>query len=166
MMHAQLFELALILGYALAAGGLLVALIRNVNYRITIAHLEVTLFGCTVRKIRLNDIKAITTKPVFLAECWCNTMLAENRVLVIQRYTGFFRNLVISPHYRFVFRSELVEAKRLFAVSLADRPLLVLPRRPLVQSVRDGLRSLQAGRLGQAMKKGFKACQAPGSLFS
>lgn len=134
-MNAQLLEFTIILAYAIILGAFSAAVMANINYRISLAYLEITLLGITVRRIRLDDIRAISTKRVFWAECWPNTLLARDRHLLIQRNSGWLKNLVISPPYRFVFRSELAEAKRVFAASLADRPVFKLPRPSIVQQL-------------------------------
>jgi hypothetical protein len=86
--------------------------ITTIKYHVTAKHLKVTWLGVPVRHIRLDDIRHITTKPVFWAERWYNTFVVKNRMLVIRRRSGLCKNFIITPKSPFVFRAELERQRK------------------------------------------------------
>lgn len=83
---------------------------RFYDYRITKNHLEVTWLGISIRKIRLSDIESVSKRRRRWAENWRNTWRPRHRRLVIRRKTGLFKEFVITPAYRYEFRSQLEAA--------------------------------------------------------
>ncbi len=77
------------------------------EYRVTRTHLIVTWLGVTVRRVSLADILAVTKRQKGKAEKWCNTWRTRHRRLVVRRKTGWFKEFVISPAYRYEFRNRL-----------------------------------------------------------
>ena len=105
MKTAMLFVLA-----GMAMVGVLVALITRLRYSITDRHLKVTLFGLCLRRVRLSDIASVSKRLGTLAERWHNTLQPAHRVLVVHRRRGLFKDFVITPANRYVFKSELEKA--------------------------------------------------------
>lgn len=83
---------------------------RFYDYQITQSHLEVTWLGVPIRKIRLSDIESVSKRRRRWAENWRNTWRPRHRRLVIRRKTGLFKEFVITPVYRYEFRSQLKAA--------------------------------------------------------
>ena len=108
-LHLQLY---LTLVVVLASAGLLVWSTVTIRYRVTSSHLLITWLGLPVRRIRLDDIKRVGTRPVVWAERWPSTLRNNGRLLVIRRRTGWLRHLVITPKYPFEFRNELEQARK------------------------------------------------------
>jgi hypothetical protein len=98
--------------------GLMMASVKLLNYRVTARHLKVTWCGIPVRRIRLDDIKYISTKPGKWTEKWYNTSRPRNRLLVMHRRSGWFKDFAISPRSPYVFKAELDRARR----ALLPRP--------------------------------------------
>jgi len=92
---------------ALAGGGLLILLALQLRYRITQRHLKVTLFGLCLRRVRLSDIELVSKRQANRAERWYNTLRPAHRVLVVRRRRGWFKDFVITPKNRYVFKTEL-----------------------------------------------------------
>jgi hypothetical protein len=111
-MSKGIIELGIILGFMMASGLVLILSRFGIRYRLTFSHLLVTWLGFRVRQIPLWEIEAITTKPVFWAEPWNNTLFMGNRKVILRRRTGFIRHLIISPQYPFVFLAELGRAQK------------------------------------------------------
>ena len=84
----------------------------QVKYRITSRHLEVRLFGICLRRIALDDIRYISKHRSGRGELWWNTLFPTKRILVIRRRTGWFRNFIITPKDRYVFKAQLKQAMR------------------------------------------------------
>jgi uncharacterized protein (UPF0248 family) len=105
MKTAMLLVLA---GVALV--GALLAFITQLRYSITDRHLRVTLFGLCLRRVQLSDITSVSKRLVHWAERWQNTLQPAHRVLVIHRRRGLFKDFVITPANRYVFKSELEKA--------------------------------------------------------
>jgi len=101
--------------------GLVILLALRLRYRITERHLKVTLFGVCLRRIHLSDIERVTKRPVNRAEKWHNTLRPAHRVLVIRRRHGWFRDFVITPKNRYVFKSELEQAMTNLPASIDRR---------------------------------------------
>ncbi len=99
------------------AGFVFVWLVTRIRYRIGSRQLKVVLFGLAVRRISLLSIEAISKRPGDgLTERWWSTMHPKHRILVIRRKRGLFRNFVITPRNRYVFKAELEKA-----ISRAER---------------------------------------------
>ncbi len=111
-MNAAKIEIAVTVCSSLLFVVLLLWSTTRINYHITARHLQVTWLGLPVRRIRLDDIKYISTKPCVWGEKWFNTLRVGNRLLVIHRRSGWFRNFLISPKNPFVFKTELYEARK------------------------------------------------------
>src|SRR6266566_511520 len=101
--------------------GLVILLALRLRYRITERHLKVTLFGVCLRRIHLSDIERVSKRPVNRAEKWHNTLRPAHRVLVIRRRHGWFRDFVITPKNRYVFKSELEQAMTKLPASIDRR---------------------------------------------
>ena len=82
----------------------------HLRYHITERALEVRLFGVPLRRIRLEDIRFITTHRPGPCERWANTLASRKRELFIQRRTGLFKNFLITPVRRYEFKNELEKA--------------------------------------------------------
>jgi len=96
--------IALILAY--------LGIIPLIRYRITSRWLLITLLGVPLRWVSLTNIRFITDHCKEAAEHWPNTHNPKTRTLVIRKRHGLFRNLVITPYKRFVFKAELERAIR------------------------------------------------------
>src|SRR5512140_3480934 len=80
------------------------------RYRITRTHLEVTLFGLSVRRLQLSDIRTISARRLRRherGEQWWNTLHPSRRFLTIRRRSGVFRYFVVTPNHRYIFRAAL-----------------------------------------------------------
>ncbi len=82
----------------------------RLRYRITRRHLEVTLFGLPIRRVRLANIEKVTKRHSRWAEHWWNTWRPFRRRLMICRRRGLCKNFVITPRYRYAFKAELERA--------------------------------------------------------
>jgi hypothetical protein len=91
---------------------LMMGSIKLLNYKVTARHLKVTWCGIPVRRLRLEDIKYISTKPGKWAEKWYNTSRPRNRLLVMHRRSGWFKDFAITPRSPYVFKAELDRARR------------------------------------------------------
>src|SRR5947207_13241886 len=95
---------------AVVAAGLVGALASQLGYVITERHLKITLFGICLRRIRLADIDCVSKRQLHLAEKWYNTLNPSHRILVIRRRRGWFKDFIITPKNRYVFKAELEQA--------------------------------------------------------
>ena len=95
---------------ALALAGLLGALASQLRYVLTERHLKITLFGLCLRRIRLADIDSVSKRQAHRAEKWYNTLKPSHRILVIRRRRGWFKDFIITPKNRYVFKAELEQA--------------------------------------------------------
>ena len=95
---------------ALVGGGLLILLALQLRYRVTQRHLKVTLFGLCLRRVKLSDIEHVSKRQANWAEKWYNTLRPAHRVLVVRRRRGWFKDFVITPKNRYVFKTELERA--------------------------------------------------------
>ena len=109
--------------------GLLVAvflfawMLGCIRYQIGSRHFKVKLFGVCLRRIPLEDIHYITKRrPAGLAENWWNTMRPNHRMLVIRRYHGFCKNVIVTPRNRYVLKAELEKAVKRSGPPLAGTP--------------------------------------------
>ena len=89
-------------------------LVTQIHYRIGSAHVKVLLFGVTLRRIPIVDIKRISKrKPKEVAaEYWCSTFKTNHRMLTILRNSGLRRAVVITPRNRYVFLADLQNAMK------------------------------------------------------
>jgi uncharacterized protein (UPF0248 family) len=95
---------------AVAAAGLFGALASQLRYVLTGRHVKVTLFGLCLRRIRLADIDSVSKRQAYWAEIWYNTSKPSHRILVIRRRRGWFKDFIITPKNRYVFKAELEQA--------------------------------------------------------
>jgi|ERR1044071_1972944 hypothetical protein len=100
----------LLVVWALAGGGLAIVLVRQLRYAVTARHLQVRLFGFCVRRIPFSEIVRVSKRQTRRAEKWCNTLRGSHRMLVIRRRRGWFRDFIITPKNRYVFKAELEAA--------------------------------------------------------
>jgi len=96
-------------------------LMWSIRYRLTSRHLVILCLGVPVRRFALKDMTSVSKRRRFRAEHWISTFRLKHRKLVIRRDRGWFREIVITPEYRYVFRRELEEA-----VSQADGGAMVV----------------------------------------
>ena len=99
---------SLILTVSLTGLGLLAML--SMSYQITQAHLVISILGLPLRRIKLSTIVSVSKRRRYRAELWLSTWQVSHRKLVIRRDRGWFRELVITPKYRYVFRKALETA--------------------------------------------------------
>ena len=86
-------------------------MVTRIRYQITPRHLKITLFGITLRRIRISNIASVSKRRTDgLAENWWSTLRPTHRLLVIRRHRGLFRNVIITPRNRYVFKAELESA--------------------------------------------------------
>src|SRR5690606_36736852 len=91
----------------------LVWAMTRVEYRIGSQHLKVRLFGFTLRRIPLHEIRSAHKRdPRGMAERWYNTFHTSHRLLTIERTAGLRRYFCITPRNRYVFLSDLRRAVR------------------------------------------------------
>jgi len=95
---------------ATAVCGVVVLLARQMRYAITDRHLKVTLFGVSLRRVKLADIDSVSKRRANRAERWCNTLHTSHRALVVRRRRGWLKDFIITPSNRYVFKSELERA--------------------------------------------------------
>jgi hypothetical protein len=100
----------LLLPATIATAGLGVLLALQLRYVITDRCLKVTLFGISLRRINLSDIECVSKRRSGPAEKWHNTLRPSHRVLVVRRRHGWFKDFVITPKNRYVFKTELEAA--------------------------------------------------------
>jgi hypothetical protein len=82
----------------------------SIQYRITSKYLVVYCLGLPVRRFALKDMISVSKRRRFLAELWVSTFRFKHRKLVIRRDRGLFREIVITPAYRYAFRNQLETA--------------------------------------------------------
>ena len=115
-----------ILGAILCCGVIGLILFLTINYRLTSKHLVVYCLGLPVRRFALKDMTSISKRRRYRAEFWVNTISLKHRKLVIRRDRGLFKEIVITPRYRYVSRKQLEDAVSairptpLMADSMAD----------------------------------------------
>lgn len=99
---------SLILTVSLTGLGLLAML--SMSYQITQTHLVISILGLPLRRIKLSTIVSVSKRRRYRAELWLSTWQVSHRKLVIRRDRGWFREMVITPKYRYVFRKALETA--------------------------------------------------------
>ena len=85
-------------------------LMTSIHYRITSSHLVIFCIGLPVRRLALRHMTSVSKRRRFRAELWVNTFRFKHRKLVIRRDRGLFREIVITPTYRYAFRNQLESA--------------------------------------------------------
>lgn len=85
-------------------------LMTSIHYRISSSHLVVYCLGLPVRRFALRDMTSVSKRRRFRAELWVSTLRFKHRKLVIRRERGLFREIVITPTYRYAFRNQLESA--------------------------------------------------------
>ena len=95
---------------ATALSALVLWLPTRLCYRITKTHFEITLFGIPLRWVRLQDITLVSKSRIKWAEPWSNTWRGSRRRIVIQKRRGFFKNIIVTPQFRYEFKVDLERA--------------------------------------------------------
>ena len=85
-------------------------LFTTINYGITSKFLTVYCLGIPVRRFALKDMTSISKRRRYRAEFWINTLGLKHRKLIIRRDRGIFKEIVITPRYRYAFRKQLEDA--------------------------------------------------------
>ena len=86
-------------------------LVTHIRYHITQQHVKITLFGVVLRRIRLANIESVSKRRIDgLAENWWSTSRPTHRSLVIRKKRGLLKNVILTPHTRYVFKAELERA--------------------------------------------------------
>lgn len=98
------------LGAIVCLTGIFALLMTSIQYRIGSRHLVVYCLGIPVRKFALHDMTSVSKRRRYRAELWVNTFRFKHRKLVIRRDKGLFREIVITPTYRYAFRNQLESA--------------------------------------------------------
>ncbi|MDA7618364.1 hypothetical protein OAE97_02470 [Verrucomicrobia bacterium] len=105
-----MFYLSAIIGSILSLLGMLAILMLSVRYRVQSQCLKISCMGLTVRRFSLKEVTSVSKRRRYAAEHWINTFQTKHRRLVIRRERGVFKEIVITPRYRYVFRRKLEEA--------------------------------------------------------
>ena len=95
-----------LIGSFVFAGLLIHAIFWGMTYTVDDAYLRVRFYGYSARKVALNDIEWAAQDWVFWNKHWTNTMNPE-RLILLRRRTGWFKNFLISPPYPSEFLKEL-----------------------------------------------------------
>ena len=113
--------------------GLLVAaflftwLITRIRYRIGSKHVKVLLFGVCIRRLAFTKIESTSKRRGDgWVENWSSTMKPKHRLLVLRRKSGLFKNFVITPKNRYVFKTDLERA-----MQRAGTPMTVSQAEPI-----------------------------------
>jgi len=104
-------ELAINLAIGFLGLILLVLSKATIRYCITPRFLRIHWLGIPVRWVRLKNIRQVATQRVFWSERWSNIFSPTNRYLLIRKYSGLFKNLVITPKNHMVFKADLGRAR-------------------------------------------------------
>jgi hypothetical protein len=96
--------------FLLPLAGFIVWFRTQFDYRLTERHLEVILWGISVRRIALKDVEYVTKRHSFFAENWWNTWRPARRRLLVRRRRGLLRNFVVTPRKRYAFKAQLDQA--------------------------------------------------------
>ena len=95
----------------LSALALLVAWVKcQLYYEITRHNLEVRWFGILLRRVALENIHRISKRQRRRPENWANTWRSSHRKLILRRKDRWYRDILITPVNRYVFRRELENA--------------------------------------------------------
>jgi hypothetical protein len=107
-------------------------MITRIRYRIGSRHVKVILFGVCLRRVALANIDSISKRPgQGWTEHWWSTTHPKHRVLVIRRRRGLFKNFVITPKNRYIFKTDLERAVRRVGGTLGPSSPDPLDRDPL-----------------------------------
>ena len=107
----------------LLASFFFVWLVGRVRYRIGSRYVKVLLFGLVIRRVALSSIDSISKRRgEGWAEHWWSTTRPKHRMLVLRRNRGLFRNVVITPKNRYVFRRDLERALQRIGASKPVSP--------------------------------------------
>jgi hypothetical protein len=98
------------LGALVCLTAIFALLMTSIQYRITSKYLVVYCLGLPVRRLALKDMISVSKRRRFRAELWVSTFRFKHRKLVIRRDRGLFREIVITPAYRYAFRNQLETA--------------------------------------------------------
>ena len=101
----------LLIGLVILALGMIWVTTRF-RYRIGEKRLEIRLLGMRVRSVSFENIARVSKRPPTIAENWSNTFRAGTRQLVIHKKRGLFKELVITPRNRYLFKAQLEQAMR------------------------------------------------------
>ena len=112
-----------------------------IRYRITSHWLLITLLGLPIRWVSLKNIRFISDHGKEASEPWPNTHNPKTRTLFIRKRRGIFRNLLITPQKRFVFKADLEKAIRALDPKASFEDTQFFERKP----ESDGLRQREAG---------------------
>ena len=83
-------------------------LVTRIRYRIGSRHLKVILFGIPIRRVALADVESVSKRRgPGLAEHWWSTLHPKHRLLVLRRRRGLFRNFVVTPRNRYIFKADI-----------------------------------------------------------
>ena len=86
-------------------------LITRVRYRIGSRHVKIIFLGLTIRRVAIASIKSVSKRRGDgLAEHWPSTTHPKHRLLVLRRNRGLFKNVIITPKNRYVFKTDLERA--------------------------------------------------------
>lgn len=147
-----------------SALGLLVAvllamwLITRVRYRIGSKHVKVLLFGIPIRRIPLAKIESISKRAGDgLTERWWSTLRPKHRILVLRRRGGIFRNVMLTPKNRYIFKIDVERA----IDRLARKTGLPQPNRPL-PSASSEADNLEDGEQGAPQRRSMEPVPSPG----
>jgi hypothetical protein len=98
---------------------LFVWLVTRIRYRIGSRHVKVLLFGLCLRRVALVNIESISKRRGDgWAENWSSTLHPKHRMLVLRRRRGLFRNFVVTPKNRYIFKTDLERAMRRVGAAL------------------------------------------------
>jgi hypothetical protein len=117
-------EIAVFCALALLVGVLAaIALMTRIRYRVGSRHVKVLLFGVCIRRLALRNIESVSKRPGSgLAERWHSTMRPKHRMLVLRKKRGLFKNFIITPKNRYVFRTDVERALRRAGLAPAVGP--------------------------------------------
>jgi len=106
-------------------------LVRQIRYRIGSRHVKVILFGIALRRVALANIETVSKRCADgWSEHWWSTMKPKHRMLVLRRRRGLFKNFVITPRNRYVFKTDLERALRRVAGGPRDPSSDAVPNSP------------------------------------
>ena len=109
-MAPWLYELLCLGLSAIALSALVLWVPTRLRYRIAKNHFEITLFGIPLRWVRLQDIILVSKSRIKWAEPWSNTWRGSRRRIIIQKRRGLFKNILVTPQFRYEFKVELERA--------------------------------------------------------
>ena len=95
-----------LIGSFVFAGLLIHAIFWGMTFTVDDGHVRVRFYGYTARRIALSDIEWAAQDWVFWNEHWTNTMNPE-RLVLLRRRNGLFKNFLISPPSPQEFLKEL-----------------------------------------------------------